>query len=618
MSSITGYNPATVPTLASGTYRHVALSISGTVHTLYLDGSMVAQNLSGGNVFASYTSAIQNLYIGCAGDLSYGLTGSIDDFKIWNRVLPPADISAIYYSQLVPPAPFTDLTTIPGLTFWFDANVASTFDFANQVWTDRSGNGNKLNLTASNTLKIALTTVPSTTKPAIQVPYLTNKWVYKTSASSNILFQPNFTLFYVFYNTTNPGPEANIIFYGQNFNIYLIQFSAGSYQISSNTGGTATTITNLVSNSLNILNMSIDTNNNVRVSINGTTIASYNSNYYSTAATAYQIQGGGSQSSNTSTLYISESAYYGSVLNAYQYQQVEGYLAWKWGIQTSLPTTHPYYSAAPPAVSTTFTPTLISGIKLWLDANQPSSFTLSGNFITQWRDVISNITFTPNVSSTNTYNATGLNSKPIVTFPGTASTPSTSQFLKTTNNIGITASTRYLYYFAVFKYNMDTSQTNASLFALVNRVSTPQTNVAFYLNKNTGTLPGTIIGGGAMTSNSLISGFGGSANNNIMCLMMEWNGTNLNQTLRYNGISSNTITSALFLTHNMADTTFGIGDSTYGNFFNGSMSEILFYTPSSALSQYELQQVEGYLAWKWGLQTSLPVAHPYYSAPPKQ
>ena len=99
MSSITGYNPATVPALTSGTYRHVALSISGTVHTLYLDGSMVAQNLSGGNVFASYTSAIQNLYIGCAGDLSYGLTGSIDDFKIWNRVLPPTDISAIYYAN---------------------------------------------------------------------------------------------------------------------------------------------------------------------------------------------------------------------------------------------------------------------------------------------------------------------------------------------------------------------------------------------------------------------------------------------------------------------------------------------------------------------------------------
>ena len=99
MSSTTGYNPATVSTLASGTYRHVALSISGTVHSLYLDGSMVAQNIAAGNIFASYTSAIPNLYIGCAGDLSYGLTGSVDDFKIWNRVLVATDISAIFWSQ---------------------------------------------------------------------------------------------------------------------------------------------------------------------------------------------------------------------------------------------------------------------------------------------------------------------------------------------------------------------------------------------------------------------------------------------------------------------------------------------------------------------------------------
>jgi len=100
MSAITGYNPATVSTLTSGTYRHVALSISGTWHTLYLDGSMVAQNLSGGNVFTSYTSAIPNIFIGCAGDLSYGLTGQIDDFKIWNRALVATDISAIYYANV--------------------------------------------------------------------------------------------------------------------------------------------------------------------------------------------------------------------------------------------------------------------------------------------------------------------------------------------------------------------------------------------------------------------------------------------------------------------------------------------------------------------------------------
>ena len=32
------------------------------------------------------------MYIGCAGDLSYGYTGIIDDFRIWNRVLSSNEI----------------------------------------------------------------------------------------------------------------------------------------------------------------------------------------------------------------------------------------------------------------------------------------------------------------------------------------------------------------------------------------------------------------------------------------------------------------------------------------------------------------------------------------------
>ena len=95
--SITGYNAATIPTLTSDSYHHVALTISGSTHTLYLDGSAVAQNLNAGNIIA--ISTIPKFYIGCASNLSYGLTGYIDHFKIWNRALLDTDISAIYYND---------------------------------------------------------------------------------------------------------------------------------------------------------------------------------------------------------------------------------------------------------------------------------------------------------------------------------------------------------------------------------------------------------------------------------------------------------------------------------------------------------------------------------------
>jgi hypothetical protein len=41
-----------------------------------------------------------------------------------------------------------------------------------------------------------------------------------------------------------------------------------------------------------------------------------------------------------------------------------------------------------------------------------------------------------------------------------------------------------------------------------------------------------------------------------------------------------------------------------------------FVSFTSALTTTQRQQVEGYLAWKWGLQASLPSNHPYFNAKP--
>ena len=45
----------------------------------------------------------------------------------------------------------------------------------------------------------------------------------------------------------------------------------------------------------------------------------------------------------------------------------------------------------------------------------------------------------------------------------------------------------------------------------------------------------------------------------------------------------------------------------------GYINEMLFYKGSHTTQQR--QMVEGYLAWKWNLQLSLPTNHPYYSIP---
>jgi hypothetical protein len=47
---------------------------------------------------------------------------------------------------------------------------------------------------------------------------------------------------------------------------------------------------------------------------------------------------------------------------------------------------------------------------------------------------------------------------------------------------------------------------------------------------------------------------------------------------------------------------------------NIDIAEIVFY--KSALSLSNREKIEGYLAWKWGLQANLPSNHPYKNATP--
>ena len=110
-SNILSTNP-----LNTSYYRHVALTISGTTHTLYLDGSAVATNTNAFNIFQNYPSTISKLFIGSAADLSYGFSGLIDDFKVFNRALPASDISSIYYA----------IPTTYGLLFYYSFDLLST------------------------------------------------------------------------------------------------------------------------------------------------------------------------------------------------------------------------------------------------------------------------------------------------------------------------------------------------------------------------------------------------------------------------------------------------------------------------------------------------------------
>jgi hypothetical protein len=58
----------------------------------------------------------------------------------------------------------------------------------------------------------------------------------------------------------------------------------------------------------------------------------------------------------------------------------------------------------------------------------------------------------------------------------------------------------------------------------------------------------------------------------------------------------------------------GAAEGSAGAYWNGSLCEVLVI--ASSVSTANRQTIEGYLAHKWGLSSSLPSDHPYKSAPP--
>jgi hypothetical protein len=59
---------------------------------------------------------------------------------------------------------------------------------------------------------------------------------------------------------------------------------------------------------------------------------------------------------------------------------------------------------------------------------------------------------------------------------------------------------------------------------------------------------------------------------------------------------------------------FGYDRTNMDNQWIGKLGELLIY--NSVLSDKQIQQIEGYLAHKWGLSANLPSNHPYKPAAP--
>jgi hypothetical protein len=121
--------------LSTGTWHHVAVTLSGTTGTLYVDGAQVGQNTSM-TLNPASLGATSADYIGKSQfSADPNLNGAVDDFRIYNRALSASEVQALWNTSsstptFTPPTNTPTPITAPIVWYKFDGNT-----------NDSSGNG---------------------------------------------------------------------------------------------------------------------------------------------------------------------------------------------------------------------------------------------------------------------------------------------------------------------------------------------------------------------------------------------------------------------------------------------------------------------------------------------
>ena len=661
----TGTNPSgqgtNIMTLISNvTYstRQVITNISSYIGTAYTistflngDSQTTSTSTRSGTFTASGTNvATYNKYslanypdaISTGGD-SY--SGKIFEYLVFNSALTTAQRQGVegyltWKWRLVGYSPITPLSL--GCQLWLDASDSSTITLSGSSvtqWNDKSGNGN--NMIPWTTFSNATVSINSQTN--LNVLNFSATGVYQGTIS-NGPYPADVYLVMALKDTTTHVDVISV--YSSNTGSTFNSLTFGEYTASrwhNGSDGFARTPnvvspSNETSTSFLLMNWSIS-NNNYIIRRNGTQLiqsASYtytrpadsrfqigfrvNPTVFSPATTAGPFRG-----------YIGEIVAFNTQLGDAQRQQIENYLGLKWGL-TGLPLSHPYYSLKPHLQY--FQPDSISGCQLWFDgADYNTMFqdsagitkvTAASQSVACWNDKIRGL----GISNTGVLGQTMLAPTSVsgggVFFSNTSSTVSATARGLGTSLTGATNQTAFLFRMPAKYMTMVTVSlplSNDSLRQICGVGSYPVGTAApnFFMGPEMGA-----GNGGTMTYD-----FNGTAHAQVAT---STTGYNSNTVLRIDVLSSDVTplwvtngTSNTFTTTNnytTANSNYPVNYVVMGGYsstlvgsrnFNGTVYEMLLY--SRSLTVTERQQIEGYLAWKWGLIASIPTGHPYKTIP---
>ena len=257
-------------------------------------------------------------------------------------------------------------------------------------------------------------------------------------------------------------------------------------------------------------------------------------------------------------------------------------------------------STASNSVSVTFTPLLIGSPLLWLDASDAASIITSGNSVTQWTDKSGKGNhFTGSSGSYPTTNTLTINGKNALNFTANSNASSLT-------NSSITLSNGKYTIFAV-------GYTNTAGYG---RLLSSKTNQYLFVGTGSGTNFCTLTGNGALYYDSSVTNKPAMSVSSpcimgVTCVNGDGGWGNYVVNSFVNGSPQSFKTGS---TSTITGLTLGRSNDFNGQNWGGAIAEVLIYP--NVLSEYHRAIIEGYLAWKWGLQTKLPPGHYYYYAKP--
>jgi hypothetical protein len=497
--------------------------------------------------------------------------------------------------------PYFRPTAISGCALWFDGTDSSTITLSSgslTQWNDKSGNGR--NLTAVS--GYANATVSSAFQNGLNVFNFSGNGLYRTAGGAVVYPQDC----YIVLALKSTTAHVDVLGMGDTGNDNFNSLTFGEYSASrwhngsSGFGRTPNCVSSTTETSTSFLLMQWSiANNNFLLRRNGLQLvqtASYTYGFSNPSTSVFQIGFRHTDRSQANfSGYIGEIIVFNSQLGTTQQQQVESYLAQKWGLTGSLPGGHPSLRTiiyrAPRAITLTmtpfftgFTPRQIPGLGLWLDSTDSSTISFSsGSNVSQWRDKSGSSNHFSLTSGTTTTILD--NGKTVINFPSGAIMTSANQITFTTSSAFYIVS------------RLTTTNSIVMLLGFTNLANGGGSGGDFSIRFVSSALHGTIAQGNGQdfanrtyyVNGSFDPSFGSNVYLNVYSII---------------GTVAPLIGGTSFLT---------LSSNFMSRFFIGYIAEFLYYP--AGVTSTQRQQIESYLAQKWGLDSSLPGGHLHLTQP---